>query len=194
MVYKVLMDPEKNRATGVMYIDRVTRAVKEVHAKVVILCAQALESTRILLNSSTKQYQNGLANSSGALGHYLMDHLWVAGGARGEFPDAADEAVDGRAQAADGHLRDPHAQHGQRTAPQGPHPRVRVPGRRRNRLQLRRARLRRGLQEGGHGPGHQRGPGRVRRSARALRQLHRDRSERRRHLRHPGDQDHDVVG
>ena len=89
MVYKVLMDPEKNRATGVMYIDRVTRAVKEVHAKVVILCAQALESTRILLNSSTKQYENGLANSSGALGHYLMDHLWVAGGARGEFPDAA---------------------------------------------------------------------------------------------------------
>jgi choline dehydrogenase-like flavoprotein len=89
MVYKVLMDPEKNRATGVMYIDRVTRAVKEVHAKVVILCAQALESTRILLNSSTKQYENGLANSSGALGHYLMDHLWVAGGARGEFPDAS---------------------------------------------------------------------------------------------------------
>ena len=89
MVYKVLMDPEKNRATGVMYIDRVTRAVKEVHAKVVILCAQALESTRILLNSATRQYANGLANSSGALGHYLMDHLWVAGGARGEFPDAA---------------------------------------------------------------------------------------------------------
>jgi glucoside 3-dehydrogenase (cytochrome c) catalytic subunit len=63
--------------------------VKELHAKVVILCAQALESTRILLNSSTKQYENGLANSSGALGHYLMDHLWVAGGARGEFPDAS---------------------------------------------------------------------------------------------------------
>jgi len=82
MVYKVLTDPEKNRATGVMYIDRVTRAVKEVHAKVVILCAQALESTRILLNSSTKQYENGLANSSGVLGHYLMDHLWVAGALR----------------------------------------------------------------------------------------------------------------
>jgi glucoside 3-dehydrogenase (cytochrome c) catalytic subunit len=87
MVYKVLMDPQANRATGVMYIDRNTREVKEVHARAVILCAQALESTRILLNSATTQYPNGLANSSGVLGHYLMDHLWVAGGAFGTFPD-----------------------------------------------------------------------------------------------------------
>jgi choline dehydrogenase-like flavoprotein len=88
MVYRVLMDPDKNVANGVMYIDRVTHEVKEVHARVVILCAQALESTRILLNSTSTQYPSGLANSSGALGHYLMDHVWVAGGARGEFPDA----------------------------------------------------------------------------------------------------------
>ncbi len=88
MVYRVLMDPDKNVANGVMYIDRVTHEVKEVRARVVILCAQALESTRILLNSTSTQYPGGLANSSGALGHYLMDHVWVAGGARGEFPDA----------------------------------------------------------------------------------------------------------
>ena len=88
MVYRVLMDPDKNVANGVMYIDRVTHEVKEVRARVVILCAQALESTRILLNSTSTQYPSGLANSSGALGHYLMDHVWVAGGARGEFPDA----------------------------------------------------------------------------------------------------------
>ena len=88
MVYRVLMDPDKNVANGVMYIDRVTHEVKEVRARVVILCAQALESTRILLNSTSTQYPVGLANSSGALGHYLMDHVWVAGGARGEFPDA----------------------------------------------------------------------------------------------------------
>jgi choline dehydrogenase-like flavoprotein len=53
-----------------------------------VLCAQALESARILLNSATRQYPSGLANSSGVLGHYLMDHLWVAGGASGDFPDA----------------------------------------------------------------------------------------------------------
>ena len=83
MVYKVLTDPSTHKATGVMYIDRVTREVKEVKARAVLLCAQALESTRILLNSA----EGGLANSSGVLGHYLMDHLWVTGGAAGEFPD-----------------------------------------------------------------------------------------------------------
>jgi choline dehydrogenase-like flavoprotein len=87
MVYKVLMDTDRNRAKGVLYIDRNTREPREVFGKVVVLCAQALESARILLNSRNGQNPNGLANSSGALGHYLMDHLWVAGGARGEFPD-----------------------------------------------------------------------------------------------------------
>ena len=89
MVYKVLMDPVTHKARGVLYIDRVTREPKEVQAKAVILSAQALESARILLNSRTEQAPNGLANSSGVLGHYLMDHLWVAGGASGEFPELA---------------------------------------------------------------------------------------------------------
>ena len=89
MAYKVLMDPVKHRARGVLYVDRVTREPKEVYARAVVLCAQALESARILLNSGGEQDPNGLANSSGALGHYLMDHLWVAGGASGEFPDLA---------------------------------------------------------------------------------------------------------
>jgi choline dehydrogenase-like flavoprotein len=84
MVYRVLTDPSTSRATGVMYIDRETREVREVRARAVLLCAQALESTRILLNSAA----GGLGNSSGVLGHYLMDHTWVAGGASGEFPDA----------------------------------------------------------------------------------------------------------
>jgi choline dehydrogenase-like flavoprotein len=87
MVYKVLVDPETSKATGVLYIDRVTREPKEVRARVVILAAQALESVRILFNSATRQYPNGLSNTSGVLGHYLMDHTWVAGGASGEFPD-----------------------------------------------------------------------------------------------------------
>jgi choline dehydrogenase-like flavoprotein len=71
-------------------VDRVTRDTREIRGRVVVLCAQALESARILLNSATRQQPAGLANSSGALGHYLMDHLWVAGGARGEFPDLAE--------------------------------------------------------------------------------------------------------
>ena len=86
MVYKVLMDADRNRATGVLYVDRNTRQVREVYGRRVILCAQSLESVRILFNSSNPQYPNGLANSSGVLGHYLMDHIWVGGGANGEFP------------------------------------------------------------------------------------------------------------
>ena len=86
MVYKVLMDSDRNCAKGVLYIDRNTREPREVWGRVVVLCAQSLESVRILLNSANSQHPNGLANSSGVLGHYLMDHIWVGGGASGEFP------------------------------------------------------------------------------------------------------------
>ena len=121
MVYKVLTDPSTNKATGVMYIDRVTREVKEVKARAVLLCAQALESARILFNSA----EGGLANSSGVLGHYLMDHTWVAGGAGGEFPDVpAPSPSLGGAAASHRHLRHPDEEHPQRAASQGLHPRA----------------------------------------------------------------------
>jgi choline dehydrogenase-like flavoprotein len=83
MVYQVVMDKKSHKARGVTYVDRITREAREIRGKTVVLCAQALESTRILLNSA----EGGLANSSGTLGHYLMDHMWVAGGAYGQFPD-----------------------------------------------------------------------------------------------------------
>jgi len=88
MVYKVLMDAHRNRANGILYIDRNTRQAREIKGRVVIVCAQAIESARILLNSSTPQHSNGLANSSGVLGHYLMDHIGGVG-ASGEFPELA---------------------------------------------------------------------------------------------------------
>jgi choline dehydrogenase-like flavoprotein len=91
MAYKVLMDAGRNRAKGLLYIDRVTREPKEVYGRAVILCAQALESVRILFNSANSQYPNGLANSSGVLGHYLMDHI-TGGGAHGQFPDLVGKA------------------------------------------------------------------------------------------------------
>ena len=65
MVYKVLTDKSTHKATGVLYIDRVTREAKEVHARAVVLCAQALESARILLNSKSEQDPAGLGNSAG---------------------------------------------------------------------------------------------------------------------------------
>jgi choline dehydrogenase-like flavoprotein len=90
MVYQTRMDTDRNRATGVVYVDRITREVREVSGRVVILCAQALESARILFNSASRQHPAGLANSSGVLGHYLQDHVWNGGGARGTFADVAD--------------------------------------------------------------------------------------------------------
>ena len=86
IVSHVDMDTSNNLAQGVTFIHRTTKETKQVRGRAVILCAQALESTRILLNSSTREYSKGLANSSGLLGHYLMDHV-VGGGASGTFDD-----------------------------------------------------------------------------------------------------------
>jgi choline dehydrogenase-like flavoprotein len=88
MVHKVLMDPATNRARGLVYMDRVTKESRELTARVVILCAQSQESVRILLNSATREYPNGLANSSGVLGHYLTAHV-RSGGGSGDFPSLA---------------------------------------------------------------------------------------------------------
>ena len=66
------------KAAGIAYIDRLTREPREVMAKVVVLCASTLESTRLLLNSR-------ICNSSGVLGKYVMDHIY-GGGAAGQMP------------------------------------------------------------------------------------------------------------
>jgi choline dehydrogenase-like flavoprotein len=85
VVAHVDMDPTANKAAGVTFIDSLTRKTRQVRAKSVILCAQALESTRILLNSSTATHAQGLGNSSGLLGRGLMDHSTGAG-ASGDLP------------------------------------------------------------------------------------------------------------
>ena len=73
------MDADEARARGVYAIDRVSRAHREFPAKVVILAASTLESTRILLNSRTSRFPQGVGNSQGVLGHYLMDHFTIEG-------------------------------------------------------------------------------------------------------------------
>jgi glucoside 3-dehydrogenase (cytochrome c) catalytic subunit len=78
VVSHVSMNPEA-KATGVHYIERATHAHREVRAKVVVLAASALESTRILLNSRSYRFPEGLGNSSGQLGHNLMDHFTLEG-------------------------------------------------------------------------------------------------------------------
>jgi choline dehydrogenase-like flavoprotein len=67
------------QAEGVQYVDRIRREHREAYARVVVLAAAALESTRILLNSRTPSFPQGVGNSEGMLGHYLMDHFTVEG-------------------------------------------------------------------------------------------------------------------
>jgi len=66
---------DKGKASGVVFLDRNTRAEREARGRVVVLAASALESTRILLNSRSRRFPEGVGASSGALGHYLMDHF-----------------------------------------------------------------------------------------------------------------------
>jgi choline dehydrogenase-like flavoprotein len=60
-------------ASGVSYIDKNTGNDEHVRARVVVLAASAMESARLLLNSKSSQFPNGLANSSGVVGKYLTD-------------------------------------------------------------------------------------------------------------------------
>ncbi len=85
VVRHLVVDEDRMRVKGVYYIDRVTRQSQEVYGKIVVLGASALESTRILLNTVSPRYPNGLGNSSGVLGHYLMDHIFGVG-IFGHFP------------------------------------------------------------------------------------------------------------
>jgi len=79
VVHSVLYDANTNRVTGVRVVDTETRTTREYQARVVFLCASTLATTRILLNSTSPRFPTGLANSSGVLGHYLMDHHFLAG-------------------------------------------------------------------------------------------------------------------
>ncbi len=78
VVSHIVTDTE-GRAKGVHYISRISKIDKEAHARVVVIAAATLESTRILLNSRSPRFPNGIGNSSGVLGHYLMDHFTVEG-------------------------------------------------------------------------------------------------------------------
>ena len=97
-------DERTNRVSGVLVVDARTRETREYTARVVFLCASALESARILLNSATSRHPDGLANSSGQVGRNVMDHIkW--GGASGTFDGWSDRQTIG--QRPNGILRAP---------------------------------------------------------------------------------------
>jgi choline dehydrogenase-like flavoprotein len=73
------------RATGVSYFDAQKR-VQLQRAKAVVLCANGSETPRLLLNSATPRFPDGLANSSGAVGKYLMFNTYYGVNAQFEQP------------------------------------------------------------------------------------------------------------
>jgi choline dehydrogenase-like flavoprotein len=63
------------KAEGVLYIDKASRSEKKIYAKAVVVAASACESARLLLNSKSSLFPDGLANSSGTVGRYLTDSV-----------------------------------------------------------------------------------------------------------------------
>jgi choline dehydrogenase-like flavoprotein len=84
---KILVDKD-GMASGVAYIDRNTGEEIEVRARAVVVAASCVESARIMLNSKSRNWPNGIANSSGQLGRNLCDHLYGES-ATGHLPQLA---------------------------------------------------------------------------------------------------------
>ena len=82
IVYEVMYDKDKKRASGVKIIDSETNETFEFTAKVIFLCASAIASASILMQSKSDRFPNGMGNQSGELGHNIMDHH-LGVGARG---------------------------------------------------------------------------------------------------------------
>jgi choline dehydrogenase-like flavoprotein len=72
MAREITVD-ESALASGVIYIDKVTGRENHVRARIVVLAASACETARLLLNSKSSKFPQGLANSSGVVGRYITD-------------------------------------------------------------------------------------------------------------------------
>jgi len=83
IVHSIMWDEKKQKATGVRVIDAETMESVQYFAPIIFLNASALNTTKIMLQSTSKTFPNGFANSSGVLGHYLMDHYSGPGVAAG---------------------------------------------------------------------------------------------------------------
>jgi choline dehydrogenase-like flavoprotein len=77
VVTRVTTDPDSGKASGVEFVDRTARRSHQARGRLVMLCASALESVRILLNSGAPRYPDGIGGSSGVLGRFIMDHCHV---------------------------------------------------------------------------------------------------------------------
>lgn len=78
VVHSIIYDEQKGIASGVRVIDNKTKEVVEYYARIIFLNAATINTTLILLNSTSSRFPNGLGNDSDTLGRYLMDHNYRA--------------------------------------------------------------------------------------------------------------------
>ena len=95
IVTKILYDKDTKKAKGVEILDAETNKTYEFYAKIVFVCASALNTAWVLMNSVTDIWPDGLGSSSGELGHNIMDHHYNLG-ASGQVEGFEDKTVFGR--------------------------------------------------------------------------------------------------
>ncbi len=95
IVSEVIYDPETKKASGVKVIDTETKETMEFKANVIFLCASAVASASILMQSKSDRFPDGMGNDSGELGHNVMDHHFKAG-ASGNYEGFEDSYYKGR--------------------------------------------------------------------------------------------------
>ena len=95
VVTNIEYDAAKKRVTGVRYVDAKTGQAQVVNADLVFLCASAMGSNQILLNSRAPGSERSHFDSSGTLGRYVMDHIFRVG-IDGEIPGMTDLIEYGR--------------------------------------------------------------------------------------------------
>jgi choline dehydrogenase-like flavoprotein len=95
IVTEVIYDEKEGRASGVRVQDAETGEVMEFYAEVIFLCASAVNSAWIMMNSTSRRFENGLGNGSDQLGRNIMDHHLNVG-AMAEAPGYEDRYYSGR--------------------------------------------------------------------------------------------------
>ena len=95
IVYEIIYDETKKKATGVKIIDSESKLTYEFKSKIIFMCASTVPTTSILMQSKSSRFPNGLGNDSGELGHNLMDHHFQIG-ADGVYDGFEDQYYTGR--------------------------------------------------------------------------------------------------
>ncbi len=73
VVSRVTVNERTGLADGAVFVDRVTKREHRVYADVVVMCASAIETIRLMLSSACRSHPDGLGNANGLLGRYFMD-------------------------------------------------------------------------------------------------------------------------